>query len=203
MSDAGEDFAHVYETFQPRILRYLTNLLGAADAPDVTQEVFAKVDRGLRTFRGESQLSTWVYRIATNAARDKFRSAAFRAGRAHETLPDADDQLADRDTWTGEEPVPVAHRLAREEMQACIRDHIDRLPEAYRTVLVLSDLEELTNPEIAEILDLPLSTVKIRLHRGRTTLRRFLEAGCDFYQDERDGFSCEPKGAPPEEPDVS
>lgn len=202
MSEDRLEFQQVYATFQPRIARYLAGLVGEADAPDLTQEVFVKVDRGLAGFRGESQLSTWIYRIATNAAYDKFRTAKFRAGRTQASLDALDGEVEDQDVWTGEEPDTVPRRLVREEMRACIRDYIDRLPESYRAVLVLADLEDVPNAEIAEILDISLATVKIRLHRGRAKLRTFLDAGCDFYQDERSGLSCEPKDALRGEPNA-
>lgn len=202
MPQSALDFEAVHADFQPRIARYLANLVGEADAADLTQEVFTKVSNALPGFRRESQLSTWIYRIATNAAYDLFRSAAFRARRGCAPLADVEAHLEDHDIWQGEPAEPVPHQMAREEMQACIRDYIWRLPESYRAVLVLSDLEEFTNAEIADVLDLTLGTVKIRLHRGRARLRELLEAACDFYQDERDGFSCEPKGAPPDELDA-
>ena len=68
------EFQQVYETYQARILRYLIRLVGAEEAEDLTQEVFVKVHQRLKTFRGDAQLSTWLYRIATNAAIDKTRA---------------------------------------------------------------------------------------------------------------------------------
>lgn len=72
--DAQLDFQNVYGQFHPRIQRYLRRLLGPNDGEDVTQEVFAKVSQALPQFRGDSSLSTWIYRIATNTAYDKLRS---------------------------------------------------------------------------------------------------------------------------------
>ncbi len=74
------DFNEAYEKFQPKIARYLTRLVGEHGIDDLTQEVFVKVSLGLKNFRGESQLSTWIYRIATNAALDRLRSpSSFRS----------------------------------------------------------------------------------------------------------------------------
>ena len=70
------DFQNVYQEFQPRIHRFLCRLVGPEEADDLTQDVFLKVSQALPTFRGESTLSTWVYRIATNSALDKLRSSA-------------------------------------------------------------------------------------------------------------------------------
>ncbi len=73
----------LYDEFQPKIRRYLSRLVGTTKADDLTQEVFVKVTQALTAFRGESTLSTWIYRIATNTALDRLRSPAFqRAARA-------------------------------------------------------------------------------------------------------------------------
>ena len=71
-------FQDVYDEFHERIRHYLCQLVGEVEAEDVTQEVFVKVHKGLKTFRGESKLSTWIYRIATNAGLDRLRSAWHR-----------------------------------------------------------------------------------------------------------------------------
>jgi RNA polymerase sigma-70 factor (ECF subfamily) len=82
-------------------------------------------------------------------------------------------------------------------MSACIDEFVARLPDNYKTVMVLSELEGFTNGEIAAILGLTLDTVKIRLHRARETLRKDLEAGCNFYRDERAEFACDRKPPAP------
>jgi RNA polymerase sigma-70 factor (ECF subfamily) len=77
--DGGQlDFQNVYVEFHPRIQRYLNRLLGPNEAEDVSQEVFAKVSQALPQFRGDSSISTWIYRIATNAAYDRLRSPSFQ-----------------------------------------------------------------------------------------------------------------------------
>ena len=80
-------------------------------------------------------------------------------------------------------------------MNKCIRDFIEELPENYRTVVVLSELEGLKNTEIAEILGVSLDTIKIRLHRARAKLKKELETHCDFYRDEGNEFACDVKSA--------
>lgn len=171
------EFQNIYDTYQPRILRYLVRLVGETEAEDVAQEVFIKVGQALKTFRGESQLSTWVYRIATNAAIDKMRTASFRQETELIGLDDA-SETESPEGWSGEETPSLEQHLMREEMYACFMDFVKRLPENYRTVVVLSELEDLPNQEIAEILGLSLETVKIRLHRGRTRLLQELRASC-------------------------
>jgi RNA polymerase sigma-70 factor, ECF subfamily len=87
----------------------------------------------------------------------------------------------------------IEHTLVRREMNDCIDEFIARLPPSYRSILILSEQEELTNQEIADALGLTLETVKIRLHRARARLRKELGSGCDFYRDDRNEFACEPK----------
>ena len=87
--DQNPDFQDIYNTYYPKLVRYLTGLVGEADAEDLTQEAMVKINNGLDQFRGDSKISTWIYRIATNVARDRFRSAAFKS--------DSVTQLADED----------------------------------------------------------------------------------------------------------
>lgn len=183
------DFAGIYQEFQPKIHRYLCNLAGEAEAPDLTQTVFLKVSRSLEDFRGESSLATWIYRIATNTAHDHAALSLTKQKGAEQLLDDdgSVDDLPDRG-FQGTDSEYI-----RREMNACIRDVVDQLPENYRTVLLLSEFEEFTNAEIAAILDISLDTVKIRLHRGRIALRKAMECQCSFYHDERSELMCDRK----------
>ena len=86
------------------------------------------------------------------------------------------------------------------EMSDCVRGYLEDLPDAYRTVILLHDVQGLTNREMADGLGVTLDAVKIRLHRARTRLRAALAAGCSFSQDERGVSVCEPRSATEEEP---
>ncbi|MBI5878931.1 MAG: sigma-70 family RNA polymerase sigma factor [Chloroflexi bacterium] len=188
MDDSELEFQIIYDTYQPRILRYLLRLVGEHEAEDLTQDVFVKVSRALKTFRGESQLSTWLYRIATNAAFDRLRSPSFRKRLSENSTEIGEAEVDDKDVWTGEKTHSVEQQLVRKEMNECIRDRIERLPENYRPVLVLSELEGLSNKEIAELLGVSLDTVKIRLHRARERLKVELVRHCDSYWIEENEF---------------
>ena len=197
MTDNNLDFHGIYETFHPKIARYLEHMVGRRDSEDLTQEVFVKVNQALKTFRGESQLSTWIYRIATNAALDKLRSPSFRqTGQksiSEDSIAESEIEIVDKDAWTGEKTPSVETSLIRKEMNECIRGIVNNLPENYRTVVVLSELEGFKDHEIAEILRVTTHTAKIRLHRARARLKKELETHCDFYRDERNEFACDPK----------
>ena len=181
MSEVVLDFQTIHDEFRPKIERYLRHLVGEFEAEDLTQEVFIKISRALPAFRGESQLSTWIYRIATNAALDRLRAPSFK--RIVESgLPDdfdSDDlEIEDEPARIREEASSLEQQICRQERYECYRDYIENLPANYRTVVALSELEELAAGEIAEILGLSVDTVKIRLHRGRARLLQELQTHC-------------------------
>jgi len=189
------DFDELYREYHPRILRYVSRIAGPEESEDITQEVFEKAGRSLTAFEGRSSISTWLYRIATNTALDRMKSPSHtrRQGGI-----DAEDigKFADRDVWTGHARGSLDRELIRKDMNACIREFIMKLPDQHRAVIILSELEGFKNREIADILDISLENVKIRLHRARARLRKEFEAGCDFYHDEQNIFSCDRKTSP-------
>ncbi len=201
-SKTGNDleFHAIYKTFYPKIIRYLAHVVGWRDAEDVTQEVFVKISQALKTFKGESQVSTWVYRIATNSALDKLRSPPFlqterSSSLSGEPTGEGETEAMDQNAWTGEKTPSVETSIIRKEMNECIRGVVEKLPENYRTVVALSELEGFRDDEIAEILGVSIHAAKIRLHRARSRLKKDLEAYCNFYRDERNEFACDQKGS--------
>jgi len=192
MEENKRDFQEIFDTFQPKIIRYLTRLVGEGDAEDLTQEVFIKVNKALTRFRGESKISTWLYRIATNAALDKLRSPS-KKRTIQNCSSDSDVEengtiITDQNVWTGEKVPQVEHQVFRKEMNDCIQGFINSLPSLYRTVLLLSEFEGFKDNEIAGILGVSPGTAKIRLHRAREILKRKLEQNCDSYWIEENEF---------------
>ena len=193
MEHSELEFQTIYADFQPKILRYMGRMVGGHEAEDLTQEIFVKVNRALAGFRGESSLSTWLYRIATNAALDRRRSPSFQRSAPYRLADDAskagdEAETSGREARAMEKTPSAEQQLIRKEMNECIRDFVEKLPEAYRTTLVLSELEGLKNSEIAEILGVSLDTVKIRLHRARARLKKELMTHCDAYWIEDNEF---------------
>jgi RNA polymerase sigma-70 factor (ECF subfamily) len=186
------DFEQVYEEFQPKILRYLSRLIGDDEAEDIAQEVFEKVNLALAGFEGRSKLSTWIYRIATNTALDRFRSRSFLRSQEHTAL-EGSAQFEDSNVWTGQADNPTDQKLIRKEMSECVTEYIDRLSPDHRTVIILKELEGFKNREIADILQLSLDTVKTRLHRARAGLKKELDQGCNFYHNEQGTLACDRK----------
>ncbi len=186
MNTQEERFQNIYAEFHPKILRYLRRMVGDADAEDVAQEVFVKVNRSLDGFRGESSLATWVYKIATHAATDRLRSSVSRERPA--------EDVGDGSDGAGDDGRPrLDTLLIRKDMNDCIREIIDGLPDQYRIALILSDIEGFSNAELGEVLGCSLDTVKIRLHRARKKLKAALEKHCTFYRDDRNELACDRK----------
>jgi len=186
------DFKETYQEFQPKILNYLSRLMGSHEAEDITQEVFEKVSRKLKSYKGESKISTWVYRIATNAAFDRLRSPSLKHASEHTPLERISD-TEDRNVWSGQREAATDQNVIRKQMSTCVREYIDKLPPDHRTVLILSEIEGFKNKEIADILQISLENVKIRLHRARAGLKNDLDNGCDFYHNEQGALACDRK----------
>ena len=164
----------VFREYAPRIYNLARRMLGNdADAEDVTQDVLLQVVRKLDTFRGDSQLSTWLHRVTVNAA---LAHRQKRANRQKHEAGDADDVLETAAPETAvkrwnvspDEPVLAA------EQAAVIEKAINELPEPFRDVYLLADVEGLTNAEIGEMLGLSVAAVKSRLHRARMRMRDLL-----------------------------
>jgi RNA polymerase sigma-70 factor, ECF subfamily len=142
----------------------------AGDAADVTQEVFLKAFRGIQSFRGSSSIRTWLYRIALREA-SNHRRWRWRHKRNETSIeqPGVGELRAEE---AG--PGSPFHQLAAREVQAMVRRGLRSVPEPFRSALVLRDLEGLSYEELAEVLEVPVGTVKSRILRGRRALRDVL-----------------------------
>jgi RNA polymerase sigma-70 factor (ECF subfamily) len=190
MNARDPEFRALYDEFAPGIRRYLSRLVGGADAEDLTQEVFARAHGALATRRGDSLISTWLYRIATNAAIDRLRAASRREVPATATAESVLDEVVSDGAAC--EPQADSH-VIRREMRDCILGLVDRLPPAHRAVILLGELRELRDQEIADALGISIEAAKMRLHRARAELRKLLGASCDLYRDERNELACDRK----------
>jgi RNA polymerase sigma-70 factor (ECF subfamily) len=171
----------VFHEHGPRIYSLARRLLTSdADAEDVTQEVLLQVLRKLPEFRGESALGTWLYRVTVNTALGLRRK---RARRSEQQATGCLGQLAheqrDRAPVKRWRACPQEAALCQEEQQT-VAAAVRRLPELYRDVFVLADLEGLGNAEVGELLGLSLPAVKSRLHRARLMLR---DALAPYYEE--------------------
>ena len=178
LAAAGDDsaFEALVVRYQRRVFRLACRLTSETEAPDVVQDAFLQVYRNVSAFRGHSQFSTWLYRIATNAALMHRRARARRPALSlEEFLPrfDADGRL---------ESTPDALRVAsrveelldRRVLAAKTQEAIEGLPNLYREAFVLRDLEELSTDEVAHVLGVEPATIRQRVHRARLMVREYL-----------------------------
>lgn len=159
-------FDEIYERFRRPIWRLARRLTDSEEeAFDATQEIFLRVWRGLSGFRGEAKLSTWVFQIAWNYLRGHHR----RLGRHLTAVSDGAEEIVARTP----DPAPGPERRALSaDLLERVTSAMDELPEHYRAVVWLRDGEDLSYAEIAEILDLPIGTVRSRLARARAALKK-------------------------------
>jgi RNA polymerase sigma-70 factor, ECF subfamily len=171
-------FEEMVRRFGGRLLatarRYLRS---EADACDVLQDAFLCAFKSIASFKGDSQLSTWLHRILVNSAlmhlRAKRSCAEADAGEIDELLPRFDAA----GNWIDERghSAPAHVLVEASETRAIVRRCIDLLPDNYRIALILRDIEERDTEEVANLLDVTLSNVKVRLHRARQALKVLLE----------------------------
>jgi RNA polymerase sigma-70 factor (ECF subfamily) len=171
-------FRELVEAYQDRVFNLLFRMIGTREeAEDLAQEVFVTVFKSIDQFRGESKLSTWLYRVAANHCKNRIKYLA----RRHDRTTTALDEVAERAAIAqGGAPVASGHieapdrALEGAELERCVQLAIAELDEDHRLVVVLRDIEELAYEEICEITGLPEGTVKSRLHRARLALKEKL-----------------------------
>jgi len=166
-------FAEIVALYQDKLYHMAFRMLGSRqEAEDVTQEAFLRVYRNLDRYDESLKFSTWIYRIATNLCIDRLRKRRMSYS--------LDAESNEHDGLDGYALIPSDDRTPESEMllsetQRIVREAIETLPAKYKSVMVLRYLHDLSLQEIGEILDMPVTTVKTRVHRGREFLRKKLE----------------------------
>jgi RNA polymerase sigma-70 factor (ECF subfamily) len=145
------------------------------DAQDAVQQAFLSAFRALPAFNGQSRITTWLHRIVTNAALMKLRTRGRQPEDSIEDLLPTFLEDGHHTEQFSEWTLPAEAKLLRLEARAHVRAAIDALPDSYRTVLLLRDIEELSTEETAQTLGVTPNTVKIRLHRARQALLKLLK----------------------------
>lgn len=175
LAQAGENraFDELVKRYRDKVYRLAFKILRhEEDAAETLQDAFMSAYKGLKNFKVESTFSTWLYRVATNAALMKYRKR--RDG--HVSLEQSQSYSEDAEPlaipdWSAQ---PL-NELLDSETREIMDEGIQRLPEELRTVFVLRDVEGLSNAEVAEVLELSVAAVKSRLHRARIHLRNWLD----------------------------
>lgn len=169
----AHSFKKLYQRHHHKVRSTLFQLCGSDGLDDLVQDVFLRAWKGLGKFRQSSQFSTWLYRIAFNVASDRRKALAKMRSRnisvEDEQLENLSDDAIARDGYQ-------QAGLNQMHYQDIMQRGLAKLSEDHRAVLVLHDLEELPQKDIAEILSIPVGTVKSRLFHARSAIRKFLEA---------------------------
>ena len=174
---AGDEQAYeqVVRTYGGRLLAVTRRIVGSdEDARDIVQDAFLNAFKSLDRFEGNSKLSTWLHRIAVNAALMRLRTRKRKPEQSIETMLPAFLEDGHHEERFKSWDEPVDKLMERAENRKLVREQIDALPEGYRTVLVLRDIEGLDTEETANVLGLSVNATKIRLHRARQALRTLL-----------------------------
>ncbi len=172
---AGSDeaFDWLVTHFHASVYSVVFGMLGeTADAADVTQEVFLKAYRGIRSFRQGSSLKTWLYRIGVREALN-YRRWNWRHRRQQVSI-DAETDRGLKAVDLQDQAASPFDEYATHEIQAAVRGALGEVPEVFRSAVILRDLEGLSYEEVAEVLDVSVGTVKSRILRGRQALREVL-----------------------------
>ena len=171
-------FNELVELYGDRVYRLLFRMLGRREeAEDMAQEVFVQVFKAMDQFRGDAKLGTWIYRIAVNLSKKRVKYLSRRRSGAEDELePIAERRaLGEAGGVTAGELSRPDHLVEGYQMETLVKRCIAELPEDFREILVLGDVEDLAYEEIVEITGLPVGTVKSRLHRARALLREQVE----------------------------
>jgi RNA polymerase sigma-70 factor (ECF subfamily) len=166
-------FTELVRRYEGKVYQLALRLTGNdMDAMDVIQDVFLSVYQKIHTFRGHAAFSSWLYRITANAAFAKLNQRKRAAAVSiDDVLPVVEEKASDGPSEWFQKP-DVA--LFSQETRSALEDAINGLPDDFRTVVILRDVQDLSNQEVADILNLSIPAVKSRLHRARLALRRRL-----------------------------
>lgn len=176
-----EAFEEIVEQYQSMIYNLSYRMLGNPDdALDASQEVFIKIYKSIDKFKFDSKFSTWVYRITNNYCLDIIRKNKNTAVSIEKDI-ETDDGHIHREM--PDEGISVENSVVRSEKIELVRKAILKLPDEYRTVIVLRDLEGESYTDIASILSLPEGTVKSRINRGRRELKNILERDTELFSE--------------------
>lgn len=178
------DYYSIVEQYQDVVRRFINmTVKNQWVADDLTQETFIKAYKNLDSLEDISKIKSWLIRIAYNLCIDYFKTAS----------KNKLDSLDSIEEVFAANILPIGKQLERNEMSQCVQEKMLLLPQSYRTILCLSDIAGLTHYEIAEVLEVNVGNVKVRLHRARAKMKEILNQHCHFGNDERAVLVCTPK----------
>jgi len=184
MKQPSLDFYSIFNQYHDRLKKFVTiTVKNEWVVDDIVQEVFVRAHSKIDTLQDHDKIGSWLFRIAYRQCMDHFR----KEGRK------APEEIEDFRGLNTSNYSTMERKLEQHQMSVCVQNQMLLLPENYRTVLWLFDVLGFTLKEIADILELSVENVKIRLHRARKKFKSILSQKCSFEKDERNVLVCEPK----------
>lgn len=185
-ASSGEaDLNAALVSYRPRIAAFVGKLAPVgSDVDDIVQETLLKMAKGWDNFKGESALSSWIFKIASNVLVDHMRALSVRP------------VISIAEPVNLPSPVEINSPLTsamNNQMSDCVQGKVAILPEAYREVLIKHDIEGVKLKEIAQNQGVNVNSIKVRLHRARKKFRKLIEEACELSVDERNVLICEGK----------
>ena len=184
MEPSSLNFYSIFDQYHDRLKKFVTiTVKNEWAADDIVQEVFVRAHSKIDTLKDHDKIGSWLFRIAYRQCMDHFRKESRKTPEEMEDFPEVDTSSYSR----------TERKLEQHQMSVCVQNQMLLLPENYRTVIWLFDVLGFTLKEIADILELSVENVKIRLHRARNKFKSILSQKCSFEKDERNVLVCEPK----------
>ncbi len=175
---ASHLFDVLVERYSGKAYQIAYGILGSKeDAEEVAQDGFVRIYRALHKFRGDSEFTTWMYRIIVNLARNKYRWNKSRGARQNismQATPTGDDSAPNLEMKLPDEQPPPDEKAELAEFEEAVYREMEQLPDLYKEALILRNVEEMSYEEIARVLDCKLGTIKSRIARAREELRKRL-----------------------------
>ncbi len=184
MKPPSLNFYSIFNQHHDRLKKFVTiTVKNEWAVDDIVQEVFVRAHSKIDTLKDHDKIGSWLFRIAYRLCMDHFRKESRNPS---EEIVDFQGMNASDDSTT-------ERKMEQHQMSVCVQNQMLLLPENYRTVIWLFDVLGFTLKEIADILELSVENVKIRLHRARKKFKSILNQKCSFEKDERNVLVCEPK----------
>ena len=184
MKPPSIEFYSIFNQYHDRLKRFVTiTVKNEWVVDDIVQEVFVRAHSKIDTLREHDKIGSWLFRIAYRQCMDHFRKENRKPRK----------EIVDFRGVNTSDYSTTERKLEQHQMSVCVQNQMLLLPENYRTVIWLFDVLGFTLKEIADILELRVENVKIRLHRARKKLKSILSQKCSFEKDERNVLVCEPK----------
>ena len=178
------NFYSIFDQYHDRLKKFVTiTVKNEWAADDIVQEVFVRAHSKIDTLKDHDKIGSWLFRIAYRQCMDHFRKESRK-------IP---EEIVDFRGVNTSDYSTTERKLEQHQMSICVQNQMLLLPENYRTVIWLFDVLGFTLKEMADILDLSVENVKIRLHRARKKFKSILNQKCSFEKDERNVLVCEPK----------